>query len=65
MGLEHETGQFGTDGSSQPVVLNVHGMKSDGYQQYNKQKRDVLSAKYQDAISDNTAVTAFVLCILI
>ena len=58
VGLEHETGQFGADGSSN-LLLNVHEMKSDGYQTYNKQKRDAFSAKYQYALSDNTAITAF------
>lgn len=57
-GLEHETGQFGKDGASN-LLVNVHEMKSDGYQDYNKQTRDAFSAKYQYAVSDNTAVTAF------
>jgi len=58
VGLEHETGQFGADGASN-LLLNVHEMKSDGYQTYNNQKRDAISAKYQHAVSADTAVTAF------
>ena len=58
IGLEHETGQFGTDGSSN-LLFNVHEMKSDGYETYNKQKRDAISLKYQFAVTDNTALTVF------
>lgn len=58
IGLEHETGQFGADGASN-LLFNVHEMKSDGYQTFNKQKRDATSLKYQYAVSENTAVTAF------
>jgi iron complex outermembrane receptor protein len=58
-GIEHETGQFGADGSSN-LLFNVHEMKSDGYETFNKQKRDAASAKYQYAVSADTAVTAFV-----
>jgi iron complex outermembrane receptor protein len=57
-GIEHETGQFGADGSSN-LLLNVHEMKSDGYETFNKQKRDAISAKYQYAVSADTAVTVF------
>ncbi len=58
VGVEHETGQFGADGASN-LLVNVHEMKSDGYETYNKQKRDAISAKYQYAVSADTAVTAF------
>jgi iron complex outermembrane receptor protein len=58
IGLEHETGQFGADGASN-LLINAHEMKSDGYETYNKQKRDALSGKYQYAVSPNTAVTVF------
>jgi iron complex outermembrane receptor protein len=58
LGAELETGQFGTDGTSN-LLINVHEMKSDGYQTFNAQKRDAISAKYQYAISDNTVLTAF------
>ncbi len=58
VGIEHETGQFGADGASN-LLFNVHEMKSDGYETFNKQKRDALSLKYQYAVSADTAVTAF------
>jgi iron complex outermembrane receptor protein len=58
IGLEHETGQFGEDGKSN-LLVNVHKMNSDGYQTYNKQQRSDVSAKYQYAVSDDTAVTVF------
>ena len=59
VGLEHETGQFGADGASN-LLFNVHEMKSDGYETYNDQKRDAISAKYQYALSSDTAITAFI-----
>jgi iron complex outermembrane receptor protein len=59
IGIEHETGQFGADGASN-LLINVHEMKSDGYQTYNVQKRDAMSAKYQYAVSADTALSAFV-----
>ena len=57
-GAELETGQFGKDGASN-LLINVHEMKSDGYETFNAQKRDAVSAKYQFALTDNTLVTAF------
>ncbi|MYM27987.1 TonB-dependent receptor [Duganella sp. CY15W] len=58
VGLEHATGHFGPDGNSN-LLINLHEMKSDGYQTYNKQKRDAASLKYRYQLSDNTAVTLF------
>lgn len=58
LGAELETGQFGADGASN-LLVNLHEMKSDGYQTFNAQKRDAISAKYQYAISDSTVLTAF------
>ncbi|PUA19914.1 TonB-dependent receptor domain-containing protein [Glaciimonas sp. PCH181] len=58
IGLEHETGQIGSDGTSN-LLINVHEMKSDGYQSFNKQKRDDISLKYQTALTDNTTLTLF------
>lgn len=57
-GLEHETGQFGNNGSSN-LLLNLQEMQSDGYQTYNKQKRDAASLKYRYQVSEDTAVTLF------
>jgi len=58
VGLEHETGQFGPNGSSN-LLVNLQEMKSDGYQTYNKQKRDAASLKYRYQLSDDTALTLF------
>lgn len=58
LGAELETGQFGADGASN-LLINAHEMKSDGYETYNKQKRDAASIKYQYIVSADTAVTAF------
>ena len=58
IGLEHETGQFGPNGSSN-LLVNLQEMKSDGYQDYNKQKRDAASLKYRYQVSEDTAVTLF------
>ena len=58
LGAELETGQFGADGASN-LLFNVHEMKSDGYETFNKQKRDATSVKYQYAVSADTAITAF------
>ena len=58
VGLEHETGQFGPNGSSN-LLVNLQEMKSDGYQTYNKQKRDAASLKYRYQLSEDTALTLF------
>ena len=53
-----DSGRFGGNGKSR-LIVDVHRMQSDGYQTYNFQKRDALSAKYQYAATDNTVLTAF------
>jgi iron complex outermembrane receptor protein len=58
IGLEHETGQFGQDGSSN-LLVNVQQMKSDGYETFNKQDRQALSVKYQTALGVDTVLTLF------
>ncbi|MRW89927.1 TonB-dependent receptor [Duganella sp. FT80W] len=58
VGLEHETGQFGPNGSSN-LLINVHEMQSDGYQTFNKQKRDAASLKYRYQLNDDTTITLF------
>ena len=58
LGLEHETGQFGTDGKS-ALLVNVHEMRSDGYQTFNQQNRGAISAKFQTALTDKTNLTFF------
>src|SRR6185369_6407147 len=48
----------GTVGKSR-FMVEGHDMKSDGYQTYNFQHRQAVSAKYQYAVSESTVVTAF------
>jgi len=54
--VEEETGQFGPDGRSN-LLVNLQQMNSDGYQTYNYQDRQALSAKYQFIVSADTVVT--------
>ncbi len=58
IGAEFESGQFGKDGSSN-LLINAHVLNSDGYQTFNDQERDAVSAKYQLAISSDTTLSAF------
>jgi iron complex outermembrane receptor protein len=58
IGLEHQTGQFGTEGKSS-LMFNVQNMHSDGYQTYNKQDRQALSGKYQYVANSDTVYTLF------
>lgn len=55
IGLEHETGQIGSDGKSN-LLFNVQQMKSDGYQTYNLQDRKAASLKFQ---TENTGGSVF------
>jgi iron complex outermembrane receptor protein len=55
---EFDSGSFGPNGSSR-FLLEGHEMRSDGYQTYNRQKRDAISGKYQWTLSNNTSITAF------
>ena len=55
---EYESGQFGADGRSN-LLVNVQQMNSNGYQTYNAQDRQALSAKYQYILSPSTVVTLF------
>ncbi|WP_323493241.1 MULTISPECIES: TonB-dependent receptor [unclassified Undibacterium] len=58
IGAEYESGQIGRDANSN-VLLNVHEMKSDGYQTLNKQQRDAFSGKYQWNATPDTTLTLF------
>jgi len=58
IGIEHQTGQFGAEGKSS-LMFNVQGMHSDGYQTFNKQDRQAVSAKYQYAANADTTYTMF------
>jgi iron complex outermembrane receptor protein len=53
--FEFNSGQFG--GSR--LIVDLHEMRSDGYQTYNDQKRDAFSAKYQYTFGNNTTLTGF------
>ena len=52
------SGELGPGGKSR-LLVDAHDMRSDGYQTYNFQHRQALSAKYQYTVSNNTAVTAY------
>ncbi len=56
--LEHETGWFGDNGSSN-LLVNVQQMKSDGYYTLDPVNRGALSAKLEHVISPDTLFTAF------
>ena len=44
--VDFNSGRFGAGGKSR-LMVDVHEMRSDGYQTFNFQKRDAFSAKYQ------------------
>ena len=58
VGMEYDTGNFGKTGISN-LLINAQQMKSDGYQTFNKQQQNALSAKYQFTLSQDTQITAF------
>ena len=62
--VDFNTGRFGPGGKSR-LILDLHDMRSDGYQTYNFQHRQAFSAKYQLAVSSNTSITAFSSVILL
>jgi iron complex outermembrane receptor protein len=53
--LNYDSGQFGKSN----LTLDLHQMKSDGYQTHNDQKRDGGFLKYQFLLSDKTVITIF------
>ena len=53
--LNIDSGQFGKSN----LTMDLHQMKSDGYQTYNYQKRDGGFLKYQFKLSENTTITLF------
>lgn len=55
---EYDSGEFGPDGSSR-LIFDAHQMTSDGYQTFNRQKRDASMLKYQYAASEKTQITVF------
>jgi iron complex outermembrane receptor protein len=56
--LDYDSGQFGP-GNSNSLLIDVHQLLSDGYQTFNRQKRDAGSGKYQYRFSEKTAVTLY------
>lgn len=57
--LDYDSGAFGGRMKRSSFLLDVHQMKSDGYQTYNYQDRWGGSAKYQYKLSEKTVLTAF------
>ncbi len=57
--LDYDSGLFGGRAKKSSLLLNVHQVKSDGYQTFNKQDRWGGSAKYQFRLSPGTVLTAF------
>jgi iron complex outermembrane recepter protein len=53
--LNYDSGQFGKSN----LTLDLHQMRSDGYETYNDQKRDAGFLKYQYQLSDKTVITVF------
>jgi iron complex outermembrane receptor protein len=56
--VEHETGQFGTDGKSN-FLLAVQNMRSDGYQTYNAQERSAVQLKLEHENQGGSTFTLF------
>jgi iron complex outermembrane recepter protein len=56
--LDYDSGQFGP-GNRNSLLFDVHQLLSDGYQTFNRQKRDAGSGKYQYRFSEKTTVTVY------
>ena len=56
--VDFNSGRFGPGGKSR-LMMDLHDMRSDGYQTYNFQHRQAFSGKYQLSVSNNTSITAF------
>ncbi|HYR42080.1 MAG TPA: TonB-dependent receptor, partial [Terriglobia bacterium] len=54
----YDSGFFGPGGKSN-LLIDVHQMKSDGYQTYNFQRRNAFEAKYQYSFSSKARLTLF------
>jgi len=54
----YDSGRFGPGGKSN-LMVDLHQMKSDGYQTFNFQRRNAFSAKYQYAASPRLVLTGF------
>jgi len=56
--LDYDSGQFGPHDKSS-LFADVHQLLSDGYQTFNRQKRDAGSLKYQYRLSEKAVITVF------
>ena len=56
--VDFNTGRFGSDRKSR-LMFDLHEMRSDGYQTFNRQQRDAFSAKYSYQAGSDTSLTAF------
>jgi iron complex outermembrane receptor protein len=56
--LDFDSGLFGP-GKKEAVLIDINQMKSDGYQSFNKQKRDSGFGKYQHRFSDRTTLSLY------
>jgi iron complex outermembrane receptor protein len=56
--LNADTGPFGPD-KKNDLLVDIHQLLSNGYQTFNKQKRDGGSLKDQYRLSDRTTITIF------
>jgi iron complex outermembrane receptor protein len=56
--LDYDSGQFGPHDKSS-LFADIHQMLSDGYQTFNRQKRDAGSLKYQYRLSEKAVITVF------
>jgi len=56
--LDFDSGQFGPHNAN-TVLVDIHQLLSNGYQTFNKQKRDAGSLKGQHRLSDRTSITIF------
>jgi iron complex outermembrane receptor protein len=54
----YDSGVFGP-GSKSNLLIDVHQMKSDGYQTFNFQRRNAFEAKYQYAATSKMTLTLF------
>jgi iron complex outermembrane receptor protein len=59
LALDYDTGQFGGKAKKSSLSLDLHQLRSEGYQTYNYQKRVGGQMKYQYKLNDRTTVTAF------
>ena len=56
--LDFDSGLFGP-GKKEAVLIDISQMTSDGYQTFNKQKRDSGFGKYQHRFSDRTTLSLY------